>query len=124
MFTRIPLPGPTRIRYDGYCKGQFDINEKEQSLPGDVTCFSKANFLNANYFNASAFRIILMHSFPENTKLVQSCYLEARSLIYLNNLRRALDSALLKISYKNTVPADLYATNCNTIFVPGLWTNK
>jgi len=97
-------------------KANVIINEKEQShyLGDAYLLLAKANFLSGNYFNASEFCSYVMHSFPEKTALVQEAAIwKARSLLYLNNLPEAkltLDSAFLKISYKSTVPADLFAT--------------
>ncbi len=80
-------------------KANLIINEKEQShyLGDAYLLLAKANFLSANYFNASEFCSYVMHSFPEKTKLVQEAAIwKARSLLYLNNLSEAkltLDSA-------------------------------
>jgi len=96
-------------------KANLVINEKEQShyLGEAYLVLGKANFLSANYFNAAEFFSYVVRSFPKEVSLVQEAAVwKARSLLYLNNYKEAritLDTALLSINPKKTIPADIYA---------------
>ncbi|RZA04070.1 MAG: hypothetical protein EOP47_00705 [Sphingobacteriaceae bacterium] len=94
------------------------INEKEQSkyLGDAYVVLGKANFLGANYFNATEYFSYVTQSFTDkkNLDVVQEARVwKARSLIYLNNLPEAkttLDSAFKHINPKKNITADVYAT--------------
>ncbi len=91
------------------------ISIKEQShYIGDAyLLLSKANFFNADFFNAVEYSSYVTRSFAQQADLVQEARVwQARALIYLNQLPQAklvLDTALLNINPKRSISADVYA---------------
>ena len=92
------------------------INLKDQShYIGDAyLILGKANYLGANYFDASEYFSYDIRSFPKETDVVQEALVwKARTLLYLNQPAQAklvLDTALQNINPKKNITADVYAT--------------
>lgn len=91
------------------------ISEKDQSkYIGDAyEVLGKANFLNKNYFNSAELFNYVIHTYPENTSLVQEAEAwKIRSLLYQHDLKNAKlvsDTALRNINLKKDNVAGIYA---------------
>jgi tetratricopeptide (TPR) repeat protein len=91
------------------------INIKEQSryLGDAYLVLGKANYLEANYFNAVEFLGYVARSFPKRPDLTQDALMwKARALLNLNEFPQAkltLDTAFQNINPKKKPPADIYA---------------
>jgi tetratricopeptide (TPR) repeat protein len=98
-------------------KGGKIINIKEQShyLGNAYLVIGKADFLEADYFNATEFFSYVIRSFPNDIKLTEEAAVwKARALIHLNQLPQAklvADSAIQNITKKipKQTRADAYA---------------
>jgi tetratricopeptide (TPR) repeat protein len=92
------------------------INLKEQShYIGDAyLVLGKANYLEANYYNAIEYFSYVIRSFPKRKDLLQDALVwKSRTLMNLNQLplaKLAIDSAIENINPKKKVPADIYPT--------------
>jgi tetratricopeptide (TPR) repeat protein len=92
------------------------INIKEQShYIGDAyLVLGKANFLEANYYNAVEYFNYVIRTFPKRKDLVDAAHVwKTRTLIYLDQLPQAklvIDTAIQDINPKKKPLADIYAT--------------
>ncbi|EHQ28115.1 type IX secretion system periplasmic lipoprotein PorW/SprE [Mucilaginibacter paludis] len=92
------------------------ISEKDQShYIGDAyLVLGKANYLEANFYNAIEFLNYVIRSYPQQKNLVQEARVwKARSLMRIDQMLLAdtvLDTALLSIFPKQKNIADVYAT--------------
>jgi tetratricopeptide (TPR) repeat protein len=92
------------------------INIKEQShyLGDAYLVLGKANYLEANYYDAVEYFTYVIRSFPKRVDLTQDALVwKARALMYLNQVPEAklvIDSAIQNINPKKKAPADIFAT--------------
>ncbi|RFZ82355.1 hypothetical protein DYU05_17260 [Mucilaginibacter terrenus] len=93
------------------------ISLKEQShyIPDAYLVLGKANYLEANFFNAvEYFNYALLIATPKQEDLKQEARVwKARSLLYLNNTAEAklvIDTAIQNVDTKRGITADVYAT--------------
>jgi tetratricopeptide (TPR) repeat protein len=97
-------------------KGNNIISLKEQShYVGDgYLLLGKANYYQANFFDAVEYFSYVIRSFPEDNDLKQEATVwKARALLYLKKNEEAklvLDTALLNVNPKKKISADIYAT--------------
>lgn len=98
-------------------RGNNIISLKEQSryIPDAYLVLGKANFLQANFFDAvEYFSYAAQIAGPKQTELKQEALVwKARSLMYLHNNREAklmIDTAILNVNPKKSITADVYAT--------------
>lgn len=98
-------------------KMNFLVDEKVKSNYVDDAYFlkGKANYLKANYFNASEFFNYVYNTYKDEKELKQASLVwKARTLLQLNNLPEAgmaLDTALKYITTEKKSVADIYATS-------------
>lgn len=93
----------------------ISIKEQSRFLGDAYLVLGKANFLDANYFNAvEYFNYVILTATAKQADLKQEARVwKARSLIYLNNYREAkleLDTAIININPKKDITGDVYAT--------------
>ncbi|MFD0792664.1 tetratricopeptide repeat protein [Mucilaginibacter litoreus] len=92
------------------------ISVKEQSryLGDAYLLLSKANFYDANFFDAIEYANYVVRSFGNQPDLKQEALVyKARALLYINQPAEAkitLDSALININPKKRITADVYAS--------------
>nr|WP_186461907.1 tetratricopeptide repeat protein [Mucilaginibacter pallidiroseus] len=92
------------------------ISLKEQShyVGNGYLLLAKANYLQANYFDAVEYSSYVIRSFPENKELqTEATVWKARALLYLkknDEAKHVLDTALLNIDPKKKPDANIYAT--------------
>jgi len=91
------------------------IKEQSKYLGDAYLVLGKANYLEANYYNAVEYFNYVSHSFPQRADLLQQALVwKTRTLIYLNKLPDAkpiIDTAILTINpKKKRYIADIYAT--------------
>ncbi|MBW4888403.1 tetratricopeptide repeat protein [Mucilaginibacter sp. HMF5004] len=97
-------------------RGNKIISDKEQSrYIGDAyLILGKANYLQANYFNAAEFFSYVVRNYPKDKNLTQDALVwKARTLMRNNQYSIAdsvLDTAMLNIFPKQQNIADVYAT--------------
>ena len=109
---------PDKDLEEAKAKGNKIINIKEQShyLGDAYLVLGKADYLEANYFDAAEYFSYVVRSFPTEKKLAEEALMwKARTLIYLNELPKAklaIDSAVSNIDKKTkkSTIADIYAT--------------
>jgi tetratricopeptide (TPR) repeat protein len=97
-------------------RGNKIISDKDQShYIGDAyLILGKANYLEANYFNATEFFSYVVRNYPKDRNLTQDALVwKARSLMHNNQYSIAdsvLDTAMINIFPKQQNIADVYAT--------------
>jgi len=93
----------------------ISIKEQSNYIADAYLLLGKANFLQANYFDAVEYcNYVVLTVSPKQTDLKQEAMVwKARSLLYLNKPAEAklvLDTALQNINLKKSISADVYAT--------------
>jgi tetratricopeptide (TPR) repeat protein len=97
-------------------RGNKIISDKDQShFIGDAyLILGKANYLEANYFNATEFFSYVVRNYPKNKNLTQDALVwKARALMHNNQYSIAdsvLNTAMINIFPKQENIADVYAT--------------